>query len=172
MKLRVLLAIFICSFVVTPLLAEPPAQSGVVIRGEGTIGFYYADVKRGYIVVYGWDLFAECQGDPDYEISLWDYQFNDPPPDGVFHRLLKGDVATSVWGIEAAYNPCAHWPIATGTSSVVSNLNGKNVANLSAHGVLTDPLDGETMVFISNLHCVVDDYEMCVDKFHAKIVLH
>lgn len=172
MKLRVMLAIIVCVGVVAPLQADPPPISGVVIRGETTVGYYYVDFKRAYIVVYGLDLFAICQGNPDPEVSLWDFTIADPPPDEIVHQLLKGDVVTSVWGIEALEAPCAHIPIAMGTSSVVSNLSADNVANISAHGVLTDPIDGEQMVFTSNLHCITDGYGTCIDDYHAKIILN
>lgn len=172
MKTKAVLAFFVLTVVVAPVMADPPALSGVVMRGETSIGFFYTDLKRGYIVVYGWDLFGACQGDPEFEISLWNYQVADPPPDQIIHEQLKGDVATSVWPLEAGPNPCAFWPIASGHSSVLSNLSGDNVANMSAHGVLTDPVDGESMVFTSNLHCVTDGFGTCVDNYHAKIVLN
>lgn len=172
MKVRVLLALVVCMLVVTPLLADPPATSGLVMRGETVAGYYYTDDKRGYVVFYGWDLFAVCQGDPDFEISIWSFQVNDPPAEEIIHELLKGEVFTIVWGLEALSDPCSYWPLATGTSSVLVNFGGNGVANVSAHGTLTDPVDGETFLFTSNLHCVIDVFGTCVDNYHAKIVLH
>lgn len=172
MKIRIVLMLTLFAFVVTPVMADPPPVAGVVIRGETTIGYGYADVKRGYIVFLGIDLFAICQANPNPEFSIWDFQVVDPPPDDILHEMLKGDVVTGVWGIEAMYDPCSYLPIAVGRSHVVSNLRGHNVANLSAHGVLTDPLDGEQMIFSTNLHCVTDGYGTCIDDYHAKIVLN
>lgn len=189
MKTRMILAILVCVFVATPLLAQgPPAQSGPHVFRDEAYGWwwYFTDWNRGYVAFVGRDIVAFCNG--EVVGSWWTYQDNYPPAEeGLLITVTKGDdVITSVWpaAIWDYFDPCEYIlnnpPLAEGTSDVVLTDNDiyawaydhtrKNAYGLSAHGVLTAP-DGERMIFNGHFRCVYDG-DTDTQKCNAKIVLN
>ncbi len=196
MKIRIILAVLVCVFVTAPLLAQgPPDFSGpIVVRYDDTFYYWgYFDEKRGYVAFHGVDVLAACSGDPLTEWSEWSFKEVSPRgEDGVLVQQVKGyDVLTSVWPMSilddglGAGQFCPKIvelgaPIAEGTADVIIKDNDlyaflydhhrSNAFSLSAHGMLEDPIDGETMVFNGGYNCVWDGENEA--KCKNKNVLH
>jgi hypothetical protein len=156
--------------------ADPPVESGIVMRGEVPIALFYVDDSGTRSVVYGADMVEYCLGTIDFDI--WQYKDNYLPVDEVVATLEKGEeIRTSVWPF--AVFDCDLFlnvpPLATGTTSVVitdNNLYGTetdraNAWSLSAHGFLFDAMDDE-WGFQHNYHCVWKGDRI---KCHSKIRL-
>jgi hypothetical protein len=161
--------------------ADPPAESGIVIRMDVGAGAVFYGNNGTRMVIYGVDPIEFCVGvwDPD----TWTDQMNLLPHDEIIVDLFKGDDVRT-WVYPFADFDCALIlnvpPLATGTSDVVwtdNNLYGEdtnraNSWNVSAHGVLTDE-NGEEYVFQHNLHCTWIGYydDDATTKCHSKIRL-
>lgn len=196
MNIRTLVVLCLCLFFAAPLMAQgPPKFSGpIVFRYDASYFWWgYFDAKRGYVAFHGGDVLAACSLDPLAEWSVWNFKEVTPPgEEGAIVQQVKGDdVITSVWPISILDDGTAPsqfcprivdlgTPIAEGTADVIINDNDllsflfdhhrSNTYNLSAHGILDDPVDGEPMVLNGGYNCVWDGEND--PKCHSRIVLH
>ena len=178
MHKKIVLSLIVGIFLVpASALADPPEESGIVIRYGVPTGVFFNGNFGTRMVTYGGDPIKACEETPQV-FDLWYAQDVLLPVDEVVFSLFKGpNVRTQVWPF-AGFN-CdlilTVPPLAEGTSTVVwtdNNLWGSetdraNSWNVSAHGVLYDAL-GEDYVFQHNLHCTWKGDSI---KCHSKIRL-
>jgi hypothetical protein len=182
MKNRTTFFLFVCLCLTAPLFAQgPPAESGIVDRGEYYDIKWYEDLKRNYTAFHGVDIEAWCAEDPNAEWGVWQYQdvWIEGDPEYLIKTTEHGDdMPTSVWPLGMVDPPdgvltfrerlCpnveATNPIAEGTADVVitdNDLTGglyeptkrRNAFHLSAHGVLFSFGDEEPMQFSGGYNC-------------------
>lgn len=157
--------------------ADPPEESGIVMRGDAPMALFYIDDSGTKSVVYGADIVEYCLGTVDFDI--WQYKDKYLPIDDVVATLMKGEeIRTSVWpfGVFDCNLFLSVPPLAVGTSKLVltdNNLyaletNRANSWSLSAHGILLDAMDDE-WGFQHNFHCVwKDDRIKCQSKIRLR----
>jgi hypothetical protein len=144
--------------VAVPAQADPPDQSGVVMRGDDILAVFSVDEKAGLSAVLGGEVAVFCAGIIDFDVIP--FQRVDVPEDvNRVIDLFKGEVRTEVYDVTFdvfSGFPCDLFegvePLATGMSRVVltgSDVNAfdnpdnrnRNAFGWQAHGKL-DGADG------------------------------
>lgn len=137
--------------------ADPPAQSGVVVRDGDFFGTIWVDENAGLMVVFD-DVVGFCS-DPGFEFTVVPFMAalvsgDFPPNEGRLVYRLRGEIMASVWPIFEfdCDTFLGQLPIADGMVTVsgndndlFANLNPGNNINVfkyRAHGFLYTP-DGE-----------------------------
>ena len=153
--------------------ADPPAESGVVVRYDDFYGNFWFDFDNGWSIYQGTDLYGFCAGAADFDtISIMEVFMR-----GDGHRYKNhytGDLYTTVWpGIFFPDEVCAQilfgtgQPIATGMARVVWNDNdvepwlnpdrhNMNTVGFKSNGTLYDFSTGERMNFMMYWHALWD----------------
>jgi hypothetical protein len=177
MRLKTAISLLV-GVLLIPVLAtaDPPDESGIVMRGSDPVAYFFVDDTGTKSVVYGADMYEFCQDIIDFD--LWQYQDMHLPVDDVVVTRTWNDAAqTTVWPFGVF--DCSLFqsvpPLASGEAKVLytdNNLYGAetnrtNSWSISAHGVLLDAAD-EEYIFQHNFHCIWKDDRF---KCHSKIRL-
>jgi len=140
--------------------ADPPDQSGIVMRGDYMWGIAPVDEEAGLMAVLGFDPVEVCSGNFDFDVISWS---DKDIQDGLrLSTLAKGDMTTSVWNFYPFQGNCNRFlteqPLATGLSKYkitdndwyglryCDSKNNMNTVTRSAHGALYTP-SGERKQF-------------------------
>ena len=153
--------------------ADPPLESGVVMRFDTAYGSFWADFENNTTTYFGLDLYEFCAGSQDFGIvSVMDVYMRG---DGHrYKRHFSGDLFTTVWpGIAGPGAVCEQiflgtgQPIATGMAYFRFNDNdvepwlnpdrhNMNSFGFNANGTLYDFATGEPMRFMMYWHAMWD----------------
>lgn len=155
-------------------IAEPPANSGVVVRGTYNNAYFDVDMKKGISVVLGADISEFCNGIEDFDVIAYS---DKAVQQGLrIVTVEKSEVIASVWSFTEF--DCGLFttelPLATGMASMILNdndlignenceeKNNINVFSRKAHGTLYAP-SGEARQFAMNFwgqfDCDADTFE-------------
>ena len=147
--------------------AEPPAQSGNVIRYEGGFTTWFYDADQDITAYFGFDPAVLCSGGgwvvtPSSIMEMW-------KSDGSrFHTHLAGQLPTFVYpGEPDCFVIATNDPIATGVTNFRRNDNDQwadvgpdrnnvNSWGVSANGTLFGFLTNEPMRFMLQFHGMWD----------------
>jgi len=191
MRKRIVLFVLVSMFIVTPLIADPPDNSGPNVVRYETFGWYFY-YDKGMVAIHGADWPMLCEGGFPWT-DLWRVKEIENPADtDLIMSLVKGDdVDTWIypeWFIvfdqngdidfdATCENALSIPPIAAGTMDIIvtdndifGNLphNRRNAWHMSAHGVLSSP-SGDRMICNSGFKCVWDSDDgwlKCKDRIN------
>lgn len=169
--------------------ADPPPQSGVVMRYDTYGAFIWFDFQNDWSVYLGLDLYEFCAGSIDFgTISIMEVFMK-----GDGHRFKNhrtGDLFATVWpGIAGPSDVCAQissgtgQPIATGMVRIKANDNdvepglnpGRHNINsfgFNSNGTLYDFSTGEPLRFMSSYHAMWDGVDFATYREIFKSSLH
>ena len=145
----------------TPAAADPPATSGVVVRGTFNAALWWVDAREGTLIVTGVDIVDWCTGPAPFDT----FSFQDAELRDRINTIQKGqDITTSVWPFDVL--DCFLFttldPLATGLTEVVWPdsdlvLSGDQAyaGSIMVRGFLTTP-DGARARLDAHFHETLD----------------
>jgi len=182
--LTIVVVILVAMLAAIPVLADPPASSGLnVVRYNGIVYLHAVDYKNGLSTVVGADIVEFCNGNFAFDlVSIQDIYV----PEDV-NRIIEiahgKEVTTSVWpftdfdcGLFTSIEP-----IATGKTNTVATDNDLfayaypdnvnwNAFGFSAQGLLSAP-DGSTPRMNAAFRCAWDGVDSGSGMCTGNIIL-